>query len=238
MEKQRTTTSDLGVWGKKEQVALATAQPSNRVILTKSKTSLDSMRTECAAKYAVHDRSQAASVGTPLSGSVWLACRGGICLQARCRFDNDLLAGCEKIAFGWQPRPWRRLSYAAMNNFGNAFGGPPHWGPIQRWETKWQTQKRKPRRRTCRHTDTWLAYLLRVRLVHCLCWQEEHRQPHKNSEQCIDHQFVIGHQRNCAALADRARRQDDGRSYRTTQSNWKCRKLLRSEWTWIWSDSH
>lgn len=46
-------------------------------------------------------------------------------------------------------------------------------------------RKRKPRRRTCRHTDAWLAYLLGVRLVHCLCWQEEHQQPYKNSEQCI-----------------------------------------------------
>lgn len=43
-------------------------------------------------------------------------------------------------------------------------------------------RKRKPRRRSCRHTDTWLAYLLRVRLVHCLCRQEAHQQPHKNSE--------------------------------------------------------
>lgn len=37
-----------------------------------------------------------------------------------------------------------------------------------------------------------------------------------------DHPFVIVHQRNCAALADRA---SDGRSYHTTESDWKCRKL-------------
>lgn len=71
------------------------------------------------------------------------------------------------------------------NNFGNAFFAG-HLNEDQFEHGKQHDKrKRKPRRRTCRHTDTWLAYLLGVRLVHCLCWQEEHRQPHKNSEQCM-----------------------------------------------------
>lgn len=92
-----------------------------------------------------------------------------------------------KGCFGWHPRPSRRLvlcsNASATTSAMLFFAGRLNKDQLEHGKQN-DKQKRKPRRRTCRHIDTWLAYLLGVRLVHCLRWLEEHRQPHKNSEQC------------------------------------------------------
>lgn len=102
--------------------------------------------------------------------------------------------------------------------------------------------KRKPRKEG--HADIltyWLAYLLGVRLVHCLCWQEEQRQPHKNSEQCmitpsssstkgIAQHSLTGQAMDAATTPHS--QTGNAESYKEASG------LADLQVSWLWSDSH